>query len=812
MVSAEISSTLTSTNQDLKEEENSCSLNKGIEEDVRPWLNLADDLRNLKIDQDLSIPMIAVMGDQSSGKSSVLEALSGVPLPRGSGLTTRCPLRLIMKKAPKDTPWCAKVYSTAKHSSTTSEKPLILSNPADITSTIESFTMNLTKSSNGFSTDSIVVELTSESAPDLTLIDLPGIVRTATKGQDRRVIEQVNAMIEGYLNQERTIILAVIPSNQDIATIDILERAQKVDPLGERTIGVLTKPDLIGPGGEDEAIAVLTNQRKPLKLGYTMVKNRSQKELNENLSQEKSRLAEEAFFRTSPKFGKLDPSLFGLNNLTTKLTNLLVNRVQYALIPMKNEVETSLAGLRSELKAMGTITEIKTPLDRQKLLVKLTQDYVHLLSDVIRGEYRDRLVVTNRELRLYTRVLDTFSTLVRDINESSPPFKDPSFVGDIAAQMEQFRGRELPGFMSAQAFYMFMASYAESWRKPGRSAIQSVRSIIIDVSNKIIDLIIVHYPKLKETFRSIVSTALDSLLENTEEQINDLIQQEKDPFTINDFLIQHINKIRYDRFEAAVEGGFRAVKSSTDSWDDVKGEVEEYMKEWYRTTHGVNSASNAEDMSVILEAYWLLSAKRYVDNACMVMDRSVLAVLPDRINEELYAFVNEDSKLQEYFEEDKEFAAKRDILQERIDRLVKAIGTMSKISVPAHIQQQVIQKKAAKLNANMKKLNLNASPGKSPGNQQNREMVSVKIQFYANAEQGLGIRLSSENDKIIVREFREFPYGQPNPGQQAGIQIGDILESVNGRVLGGNMDTAIPIIKQCHGLTTFTVSRPSQAN
>jgi hypothetical protein len=88
----------------------------------------------------------------------------------------------------------------------------------------------------------------------------------------------VNSLIEGYLQQERTIILAVVPANQDVATIDILERAKKVDPEGDRTIGVLTKPDLIGPGNEEEALSVLNNVRKPLKLGYIMVKNRYEKQ------------------------------------------------------------------------------------------------------------------------------------------------------------------------------------------------------------------------------------------------------------------------------------------------------------------------------------------------------------------------------------------------------------------------------------------------------------------------------------------------------------------------------------------------------
>jgi len=81
------------------------------------------------------------------------------------------------------------------------------------------------------------------------------------------VIQEVNNLINSYLIQERTIILAVLPANQDIATCDILERAAQVDPTGERTIGVLTKPDLVGPGSEDEVIAVLNNVSKPLKLG-----------------------------------------------------------------------------------------------------------------------------------------------------------------------------------------------------------------------------------------------------------------------------------------------------------------------------------------------------------------------------------------------------------------------------------------------------------------------------------------------------------------------------------------------------------------
>lgn len=137
---------------------------------------------------------------------------------------------------------------------------------------------------NNFSTDSVIVELISPDACDLTVVDLPGIIRTVTAGQSTTAIEQVNRLIKTYLMDKRTIILAVIPANQDIATVDILERAQMVDPTGERTLGVLTKTDLIGPGSEEEILSVVNNIRKPLALGYVMLKNRSQLDIMNNMT------------------------------------------------------------------------------------------------------------------------------------------------------------------------------------------------------------------------------------------------------------------------------------------------------------------------------------------------------------------------------------------------------------------------------------------------------------------------------------------------------------------------------------------------
>ena len=142
-------------------------------------------------------------------------------------------------------------------------------------------------------------KLVAPDAPDLTIIDLPGIVRTATEGQEASIVEQIDGLIEKYLKQPRTIILAVVGANVDIATNEIIERAIKVDPEGIRTMGVLTKPDLVDAGAEHEVMGVLSNRTKPLRHGYVMLKNRSQVDLDKKMTLAEARDSERRWFEAS---------------------------------------------------------------------------------------------------------------------------------------------------------------------------------------------------------------------------------------------------------------------------------------------------------------------------------------------------------------------------------------------------------------------------------------------------------------------------------------------------------------------------------
>ena len=217
-------------------------------------------------------------------------------------------------------------------------------------------------------------------------------------------------------------------------TVDILERAQMVDPDGERTIGVLTKPDLVGPGNEEEVIAVLHNVRKPLKLGYIMLKNRSQAQIQQGLSHTSAINDEARFFQTHPVFSHLDGRFWGVTNLTSALTDLLVARIQEQLAPMKRQVEVMLSRIRADVRAVSSYGTASTASERQKLLVTLTQEFVRHLNDCVRGEYRDRLIVCNPNLRLYTRALVIFQELQSRVISTAPLFHASDFVTDLAGK------------------------------------------------------------------------------------------------------------------------------------------------------------------------------------------------------------------------------------------------------------------------------------------------------------------------------------------------------------------------------------------
>ncbi len=414
-----------------------------IHEYARPWLTMLEELQDLGIPHaELPVPQIAVFGDQSSGKSSLLESISGIPFPKGTGLVTKCPTRITMVNAPSKV-WQATITLPSKIQLTSEDQTILQTvySPTDLTALLErASTIITSKSMNGFSSDSIHVCVESAQTPDLSLVDLPGIIRTTTAGQDRSVISEVDELLRHYMIQQETVILAVIPANQDIATVDILERAAKLDPQGERTIGVLTKPDLVDKGAEEEILHIIRNVRKPLRLGYVIVKNRNQAELKSSLSLENSLVAEDEYFQHHQVWKNVERSVRGTKSLCNKLTGLIVKRAMDVAPIMQLNLQERLKSLQHQLTSLG----MDVPLDdhsKRKLLIRTISRLTQTLRQIAAGDYRDPIPQHNSSLRLKYIVNETLASLQKNLKQKIPDFEDEAYAVKLSDAILNMKGR-----------------------------------------------------------------------------------------------------------------------------------------------------------------------------------------------------------------------------------------------------------------------------------------------------------------------------------------------------------------------------------
>ncbi len=197
---------------------------------------------------------------------------------------------------------------------------------------------------NGSITGELIsLEIWSPDVPDLTLIDLPGIAREAVGNQPQDNGQQIKTLLKKYIGCKETIIVVVVPCNVDIATTEALKMAQEVDPTGERTLGVLTKPDLVNEGTEETVLKIIQNEVIPLRKGYMIVKCYGQMDFCNELSFTSAIQQEREFFETHKHFSTLlDENKATIPHLANKLTDELVGRIIKTLPAIEKQVHDAL--------------------------------------------------------------------------------------------------------------------------------------------------------------------------------------------------------------------------------------------------------------------------------------------------------------------------------------------------------------------------------------------------------------------------------------------------------------------------------------
>lgn len=207
-------------------------------EEQRRVLDTVSAIRKCGLDTVLSLPQIVVCGDQSSGKSSVLEALTEIPFPRADNLCTRFATEICLRRdavssltikvipdSSRSTPEQEEIKKYAETITDFEDLPVVMETATKV--------MGIGDTGSAFAKDILSIEIAGPDRPHLTLVDIPGLIQSSTKGVSETDVAMVGEITDRYIAQPRTICLAVISATNDAANQSILERVRKVDPLGE---------------------------------------------------------------------------------------------------------------------------------------------------------------------------------------------------------------------------------------------------------------------------------------------------------------------------------------------------------------------------------------------------------------------------------------------------------------------------------------------------------------------------------------------------------------------------------------------------
>jgi replication fork clamp-binding protein CrfC len=147
-------------------------------------------------------------------------------------------------------------------------------------------------------------------------------------------------MCHRYMSDSRTIILCVVPANADIAISDGLMMARQLDQKGIRTIGVVTKVDIMDRG--TNAKRMIMGQDVPLRLGFVGVKNRAQEDIENQMPMAEAIAKEQLFFSTHPVYSSMPAGFLGCDILTAKLTKILFTHIKHNLPDIIREIRDKL--------------------------------------------------------------------------------------------------------------------------------------------------------------------------------------------------------------------------------------------------------------------------------------------------------------------------------------------------------------------------------------------------------------------------------------------------------------------------------------
>ncbi|KAJ6232088.1 vacuolar protein sorting-associated protein [Anaeramoeba flamelloides] len=496
---------------------------------------IQDTLASAKI-TTFELPQIIVVGEQSSGKSSVLESIVKMDfLPRGNNIVTRRPLILQLHKILDNKKEQRKKSSQKKNEiRLETERPWgeflhqkgkKYFNFEKIRQEIQDETDRIAKGKE-ISSKPIRLSIYSRDTVNLTLVDLPGLTNNPIGNQKKDLPERIYKMVTQFASNPRALILCVIPANIDIANSRAYKLAKTIDPESERTLAILTKIDLMDEGTDVRDI--INGKVLPLRYGYVPVVNRSQKQVDNNITVKKAIKLEKKYFQNHPSYQGISDRC-GTKYLSKTLSKLFIKRIEKFLPEVRRKVTANKIKWEEQLKIFG---QSKIDGNKNTLLMTLIFNYSKKFSALIDGVdlYEDEhLKFLQGGSRINHIFYEIFTNFIKDID----PLQGLT-EKELILLMKNSKGTKKTLFIPDKTFEILVKNKIENFRVPCQNCVKIVfRELESIITTKIKIEKLNRFLVLKEKIIQKSQNYLNSLLEPCIMFVNQIVDSESAFINLN---------------------------------------------------------------------------------------------------------------------------------------------------------------------------------------------------------------------------------------------------------------------------------------
>jgi vacuolar protein sorting-associated protein 1 len=478
----------------------------------------------------IDLPQITVVGAQSSGKSSVLENIVGRDfLPRGTGIVTRRPLVLqLINKRPGFGEVNGKVNGVTNgdqvNETNEDEWGEFLHHPGkkfhdfnDIRKEIERETDLKTGKNAGISSVPINLRIYSPHVLTLTLVDLPGLTKVPVGDQPKDIERQIKEMVLKFISKPNAIILAVTAANTDLANSDGLKLAREVDPEGARTVGVLTKIDLMDQG--TDVLDILSGKIIPLRFGYVPVINRGQKDITSNKSIKSALEFEKQFFESHASY-RVRSQYCGTPYLAKRLNGILLNHIKTTLPDIKARIDSTLKKYQAELEQLGP-PELGSA---SNIVLSTITEFSNEYRSILEGRAHDASL---QELSGGARISFVFHEIFNQGIKALDPF-DQIKDADIRTILYNSAGSKPALFVGTAPFEFLMQRQIKRFEEPSLKCVSLVYDELVRILSQILSKPAFNrYPVLKDKISNAFIQFLRQSLVPTNKLVSDLVAMEE---------------------------------------------------------------------------------------------------------------------------------------------------------------------------------------------------------------------------------------------------------------------------------------------